>query len=82
MNKAAGKQQQQVDEVELEVEKEKEKKHKDWLSSKEKSVVGKIVKRTLDIGRILNLIEKGKQGKLVKYCDFVLSPENFVVIAK
>ncbi|KAL4504041.1 hypothetical protein ABPG72_022671 [Tetrahymena utriculariae] len=56
--------------------------NKEWLSSEKKSLIGKMVKRTVDIGRILNLIKKGKKGRIVKYCDFILSPENFVIIAK
>lgn len=54
----------------------------EWMTPEKKSQIGKMVKRTLDIGRLLNLIDKGKEGRIIKYCDFILSPENFVIVAK
>jgi len=52
------------------------------LDSDTKTVLGLQVKRILDIGRVLCLREKGFNCYLVKYCEKILSPENFVIIGR
>jgi len=52
------------------------------LDSDVKTVLGLQVKRILDIGRVLYLREKGFNCYMVKYCEKVLSPENFVIIGR
>ena len=39
-----------------------------------------MAKSILDIGRWFYLIEKGDKVKYQKYCEFEMSPENFVII--
>lgn len=51
------------------------------ITSQKRTLLGKMAKRIIDIGRLLHICEKTKlRGKLVKYCEINLSPENFAIV--
>lgn len=50
--------------------------------SLKKRKIGQMVKRIVDLSRVMQLRKDGYKAYLIKYCSCFDSPENFVIIAK